>query len=73
MTTSSQLKGSQNYIWSKLDLLGEGATGAVFKGRHKVNELPKKLLLQKSNITSDWLLIKKPKLVFCKSIISVSL
>lgn len=31
----SQLKGSQTYIWSLQDVLGQGATGAVYKARHK--------------------------------------
>jgi len=32
----SQLRGSQNYVWSVTDELGRGATGSVFKCRHKV-------------------------------------
>lgn len=32
----SQLRGSQHYIWSLADVLGQGATGAVYKARHKV-------------------------------------
>ena len=39
MTTTTQLKGSQNYIWSMLDVLGQGATGAVYKARHKVRDI----------------------------------
>lgn len=35
-TTMSQLRASENYVWSTLDVLGEGATGAVYKARHKV-------------------------------------
>lgn len=31
----SQLRGSQHYIWSLADVLGQGATGAVYKARHK--------------------------------------
>jgi len=31
----SQLRGSQNYVWSVTDVLGQGATGSVFKCRHK--------------------------------------
>ncbi|ELT90194.1 hypothetical protein CAPTEDRAFT_124995 [Capitella teleta] len=33
----SQLRGSQNYIWSLMDVLGQGATGAVYRARHKKN------------------------------------
>ena len=32
----SQLRGSQNYVWSVSDVLGHGATGSVYKCRHKV-------------------------------------
>lgn len=35
----SQLRGSQNYIWSVMDVLGQGATGAVYRARHKVSLL----------------------------------
>jgi len=33
---SSPLKSTQNYVWSTSDVLGQGATGYVFKGRKKV-------------------------------------
>ena len=38
MTSMSQLRGTQNYIYSMNDVLGQGATGAVYKARHKVYE-----------------------------------
>lgn len=31
----SFLKSSSNYIWNINDVLGKGATGAVFKGTNK--------------------------------------
>lgn len=31
----SQLRGSQQFIWNVSDVLGQGATGAVYKARHK--------------------------------------
>lgn len=31
-----ETRGSVNYHWNIRDQLGQGATGAVFKGRHKV-------------------------------------
>ena len=31
-----EIRSSANYIWNIKDLLGQGATGAVHKGRHKV-------------------------------------
>jgi len=34
--TMSQLRGSQNYVWNVSDVLGHGATGSVYKCRHKV-------------------------------------
>lgn len=35
-----EIRSSTNYAWNTKDRLGEGATGAVFKARHKVrNEL----------------------------------
>jgi len=33
---SSPLKSTQNYVWSTSDVLGQGATGYVYKGRKKV-------------------------------------
>jgi hypothetical protein len=41
METHSVL-GSQNYIWYTKDILGQGATGAVYKGRHRVREIVEK-------------------------------
>ena len=41
MTSMTQLKGTQNYIYSLQDVLGQGATGAVFKARHKVRTVNK--------------------------------
>ena len=32
----AQLKATDNYIWSLADVLGQGATGAVYMARHKV-------------------------------------
>jgi len=32
-----EIRSSTNYIWNIKDVLGQGATGAVYKGRHKVN------------------------------------
>ena len=37
---SQVLRASENYVWSTLDVLGEGATGAVYKARHKVFLIP---------------------------------
>ena len=34
---SAPLRGSANYIWFETDVLGQGATGAVYKARHKVS------------------------------------
>ena len=35
-----EIRSSTNYAWNTKDRLGEGATGAVYKARHKVrNEL----------------------------------
>lgn len=31
-----EIRSSPNYIWNIKDILGQGATGAVYKGRHKV-------------------------------------
>lgn len=31
-----EIRSSTNYIWNIKDVLGQGATGAVYKGRHKV-------------------------------------
>ena len=31
-----EIRSSTNYAWNTKDRLGEGATGAVFKARHKV-------------------------------------
>jgi len=36
LTAMSQLRGSQNYVWNVTDVLGQGATGSVYKCRHKV-------------------------------------
>ena len=33
----SMLQGSNNYVWSLGDVLGQGATGGVYKGRNKVS------------------------------------
>lgn len=30
-----EIRSSANYMWNIKDLLGQGATGAVHKGRHK--------------------------------------
>ena len=35
-TVMSQLRASQNYVWNVTDVLGQGATGSVYKCRHKV-------------------------------------
>ncbi|KAJ7331255.1 dendritic cell proliferation [Desmophyllum pertusum] len=32
-----EIRSSATYIWNTRDLLGQGATGAVYKGRHKKN------------------------------------
>ena len=32
----SHLRASENYVWSIEDKLGEGASGSVYKARHKV-------------------------------------
>lgn len=37
MSLSSNLRGSANFVWSTNEPLGQGATGAVYKCRHKVN------------------------------------
>ena len=34
----AQLKATDNYIWSLADVLGQGATGAVYMARHKVKD-----------------------------------
>nr|UCK81545.1 serine/threonine-protein kinase TBK1 [Arenicola marina] len=31
----SQIRGCLNYIWNEADVLGQGATGSVYKARHK--------------------------------------
>lgn len=31
-----EIRSSMNYIWNIKDVLGQGATGAVYKGRNKV-------------------------------------
>ena len=56
----ASLQGSDNYIWSLHDILGQGATGAVYKARHKVNYIIIiimciKFLYKDSNIgTEQW-------------------
>ena len=34
---TSTLRYTANYIWSTADVLGQGATGFVFKGRERVS------------------------------------
>ena len=31
-----EIRSSASYIWNIKDVMGQGATGAVYKGRHKV-------------------------------------
>ena len=47
----SQLRGSQNYVWNVTDVLGQGATGSVYKCRHKVAGC-KMLFFQHSYLTT---------------------
>lgn len=35
------MRGSVNYVWSTNEPLGQGATGAVYKCRHKVKSVEK--------------------------------
>eukprot|EP00058_Branchiostoma_floridae_P022237 XP_002607727.1 hypothetical protein BRAFLDRAFT_123253 [Branchiostoma floridae] len=35
MQTVVQMRSTPHYVWSTADVLGQGATGSVFKGRHK--------------------------------------
>ena len=32
----TQLQSTDNFVWSKNDILGQGATSNVYKGREKV-------------------------------------
>ena len=34
------IRSSANYTWSIKDVLGQGATGSVYKGRHRVSAPP---------------------------------
>lgn len=36
-----EIRSSPNYIWNIKDVLGQGATGAVYKGRDKVDATTK--------------------------------
>lgn len=46
-----QMQSTTNYLWLISDLLGQGATANVYRGRHKVGSRSHDLWLGHANLT----------------------